>query len=69
MNSQSKRKQSSLPKYVSRDPRYGVVYRPYLGRANGQIKWGKRVKLASHGASDLEIWKAYEELKGIEVQP
>ena len=69
MTSQSKRNQSSLPKYVSRDPRYGVVYRPYLGRIDGQIKWGKRVKLASHGASDSDIWKAYAELKGTEARP
>ena len=65
----SRKKQSSLPEYVSRDPRYGVVYRPYLGRANGKIKWGKRVKLASHEATDEDIWKAYVELTGQETTP
>ena len=65
----SKRKSQSLPDYVKRDPRYGAVYRPYLGRIDGKVKWGKRVKLATNDATDQEIWKAYEELTGHETTP
>ena len=69
MSQNSRKKSQSLPEYVRRDPRYGVVYRPYLGRIDGKIKWGKRVKLASHDATDEDIWKAYEELTGQETTP
>lgn len=61
------RKQScSLPKYVSRDPRKGVIYRPYLGRIDGKIQWGKRVRLCHYDATLDEIWQAYAEELGPE---
>ena len=39
------------------------MLRPYLGRTDGKIKWGKRIRLAPYDAPLSEIWKAYEELK------
>ena len=62
----SKRKSQSLPEYVSRDKRKGVIYRPYLGRENGKIKWGKRVRLCPYDATLEEIWEAYGEEIGPE---
>lgn len=61
-----KRKSQSLPEYVSRDKRKGVIYRPYLGRENGKIKWGKRVRLCPYDATLEEIWEAYGEEIGPE---
>lgn len=66
MSSKSKRKQSSLPEYVSRDPRKGVIYRPYLGRVDGKIQWGKRVRLCSYDSTLEEVWQAYAEEIGPE---
>lgn len=62
----SKRKSQSLPEYVSRDKRKGVIYRPYLGRESGKIKWGKRVRLCPYDATLEEIWEAYGEEIGPE---
>ena len=38
------------------------MLRPYLGRIDGKIKWGKRIRLAPYDAPLSQIWKAYEEL-------
>ena len=59
MSNQSKRKQSSLPKYCSRDPRKGVIYRPYLGRIDGKIQWGKRIRLGPADMPMAEVWKKF----------
>ena len=61
-----KKRRSSLPEYVSRDPRKGWIYRPYLGRVNGKIKWGKRVKLCPYESTLEEVWQAYAEEIGPE---
>lgn len=37
------------------------MLRAYLGRIDGKIKWGKRIKLAAFDAPLSEIWQAYEE--------
>lgn len=37
----------------------GFYYRPYLGRREGKIKWGKRVRLGSALMSMNELWYAY----------
>ena len=55
----------SLPEYVTLDKRKGYVHRPYLGRINGKIKWGKRTRLAPATATIDEVWEAYNELAGI----
>ena len=54
-----------LPEYVTLDKRKGYVHRPYLGRINGKVKWGKRTRLAPSEASIEEVWDAYNELAGI----
>ena len=46
---------------MNREKGKGTVLRPYLGRINGKIKWGKRIKLAAYDAPLSEIWQAYEE--------
>ena len=66
MSRSQQRLRSSLPPYTSRDKYRGVVYRPYLGRQNGKLKWGKRVRLADLDAPLSEIWKAFEELEAPE---
>ena len=48
---------------MSREKGKGVVLRPYHGRINGKLKWGKRIKLAPYDAPLSEIWQAYEELE------
>lgn len=48
---------------MNREKSKGAVLRPYLGRINGKIKWGKRIKLAAYDAPLSEIWQAYEELE------
>ena len=48
---------------MNREKGKGTVLRPYLGRINGKIKWGKRIKLAAYDAPLSEIWQAYEELE------
>lgn len=50
-----------MPNYVTRDLRKGTCYRPYLGRVEGKIKWGKRVRLGSHDMSAASVWEALEE--------
>ena len=64
--SKSRRQSRSLPEYVSRDRRKGVIYRPYLGRVDGKIQWGKRIKLCPYDATLEEIWQAYVEEIGSE---
>lgn len=50
-----------LPPRVYRDQsRY--KYRPYLGRENGQPKYGKPIRLCGLDASISEVWQAYENL-------
>lgn len=61
-----KKRRSSLPEYVSQDPRKGWIYRPYLGRVNGKVKWGKRVKLCPYESTLEEVWQAYAEEIGPE---
>lgn len=63
MSRSQQRLHSNLPPYTSRDKYRGVVYRPYHGRQNGKIQWGKRVRLADLDAPLSEIWKAFEELQ------
>ena len=46
---------------MNREKGKGTVLRPYLGRIDGKIKWGKRIKLAAFDAPLSEIWQAYEE--------
>lgn len=46
---------------MNREKGKGTVVRPYLGRINGKIKWGKRIKLAAYDAPLSEIWQAYAE--------
>ena len=46
----------------------GVVYRPYQGRKNGKIQWGKRVKLAPYDAPVSTVWYQYECLINSEKQ-
>jgi integrase len=48
---------------VNREKGKGTILRPYLGRINGKIKWGKRIKLAAFDAPLSEIWQAYEEIE------
>ena len=48
---------------MNREKSKGTVLRPYLGRINGKIKWGKRIKLAAYDAPLSEIWQAYEEIE------
>lgn len=48
---------------MNREKGKGTVLRPYLGRINGKIKWGKRIKLAAYDAPLSEIWQAYEEIE------
>ena len=46
---------------MNREKGKGTVLRPYLGRINGKIQWGKRIKLAAYDAPLSEIWQAYAE--------
>lgn len=54
---------SKLPKYVSKD-RSRYVYKAYLGRVNGRIKWGKPIRLCGLDAPMSEVWQAYERIVG-----
>lgn len=48
----------ALPKYV--EIRKGsYVYRPYLGRIDGKVKWGKRVRLGPKDMTEDEVWLAF----------
>jgi integrase len=58
----SKKKGSGLPPYTNRDKSRGVIFRPYLGRENGKVRWGARVWLAPFDAPLSEIWAEYESL-------
>jgi hypothetical protein len=49
-----------LPQYVTQDERKGTCYRPYLGRVDGKIKWGKRVRLGPHDMPIPNVWEALE---------
>ena len=51
-----------LPKYVFLNS-VGYRYKPYLGRVNGKIKWGRSVYLAPADAPMSDVWRAYEELQ------
>ena len=54
--------QQNLPKYVSRNS-VGYRYKPYLGRVDGRVKWGKSCYIALANAPMSEVWRAYEELQ------
>lgn len=54
--------QQSLPKYVSLN-KVGYRYKPYLGRVDGVVKWGKSCYIALANAPMSEVWRAYEELQ------
>ena len=56
------RDERKLPKYVSLND-VGYRYKPYLGRVDGRIKWGKSCYLAPADATMSEVWRAYEELQ------
>ncbi len=64
MASQQKRK---LPQYCLED-KYGVRFKPYLGRVNGKIKWGKTITIAPPDTPMSEVWRLYEEMVGDERQ-
>ena len=57
-----RKKESGLPPYTSRDKVRGVVFRPYMGRVDGKIRWGSRVWLAPLDAPLSEVWARYEAL-------
>lgn len=52
----------ALPRYVSLN-KVGYRYKPYLGRVDGKIKWGKSFYLAPADAPMSEVWARYEELQ------
>ncbi len=57
------KKKTKLPPYVSKDKsRY--VYKPYLGRENSKVKWGKPVRLCGLEAPLSEVWREYERIQG-----
>jgi integrase len=56
------RDQQKLPKFVSLH-KAGYRYKPYLGRVDGRIKWGKSCYIALPDATMSEVWRAYEELQ------
>jgi len=64
MANRSKRK---LPPYCLED-KYGVRFKPYLGRVNGKIKWGKTITIAPPDTPMSEVWRLYEEMVGDERQ-
>lgn len=55
------RENEKLPPRVYKD-RSRYFYRPYLGRENGQPKYGKPIRLCGLDATVSEIWQAYERL-------
>ena len=57
------RSQTQLPKYVSLSNN-GYRYKPYLGRVDGRIKWGKSCYLAPADAPMSEVWRAFEDMQG-----
>lgn len=56
-----KKENAKLPPRVYKD-RSRYFYRPYLGRENGQPKYGKPIRLCGLDATVSEIWQAYERL-------
>ena len=56
-----------LPPYCLED-KYGVRFKPYLGRVNGKIKWGRTITIAPPNTPMSEVWRAYEEVVGDERQ-
>ena len=56
------RDQKALPRYVSLSDK-GYRYKPYLGRVDGKIKWGKSFYIAPADAPMSEVWARYEELQ------
>jgi len=59
----ARKRPSKLPPYVLAD-KYGYRLKPYLGRVNGKIKWGKTITIAPPNTPMSEVWKAYEEVTG-----
>ena len=53
---------TQLPPYVNREKGKGTCFRPYLGRKEGRIQWGKRIKLAPYDADLAFIWAEYNKL-------
>ena len=56
-----------LPPYCLED-KYGVRFKPYLGRVNGKIKWGKTITIAPPNTPMSEVWRNYEDAVGDERQ-
>ena len=56
------RDSTRLPKFVSLN-KTGYRYKPYLGRVDGKIKWGKSFYIAPADAPMSEVWARYEELQ------
>ena len=52
---------SELPKNVTRDKKKGTCYREYLGRVDGKIKWGKRVRLGPADMTLTDVLRVMEE--------
>ena len=50
------------------EDKYGVRFKPYLGRVNGKIKWGKTITIAPPDTPMSEVWRLYEEMVGDERQ-
>ena len=53
---------NELPPYVNREKGKGTCFRPYLGRKEGKIQWGKRIKLAPYDADLAYIWEQFNKL-------
>jgi hypothetical protein len=57
----------SLPKYVQVHKK-SYCYKPFLGRVDGKIKWGPRVRLGPVSMSEEEVWASFNE-KGLVNPP
>jgi integrase len=63
MGRRRSRATSDLPPYCY-IRRNKIVYRQYLGHAQGKIRWGTFVTLGPTSAPRSHIWKAYEQASG-----
>ena len=59
----ARKKGRKLPPYCLED-KYGVRFKPYLGRVNGKTKWGKTITIAPPDTPMSEVWARYEEVIG-----
>ena len=62
-----RKKGRKLPPYCLED-KYGVRFKPYLGRVNGRTRWGKTITIAPPDTPMSEVWAAYESVVGDERQ-